>query len=84
MRPVDRRVKADLDKSTVTPQKKAVEAATPNGAYQSLVGGVASVIEDARRTALPDEALLVAEIDRARDEINARNGHLAATLGECK
>ena len=35
----------------MTPKKKAVEAAAPNGAYQSLVGGVAGVIEDARRTA---------------------------------
>ena len=35
----------------MNPKKKAVEAAAPNGAYQSLVGGVASVIEDARRTA---------------------------------
>ena len=35
----------------MTPKKRAVEAAAPNGAYQSLVGGVAGVIEDARRTA---------------------------------
>ena len=185
----------------MNPKKKAVEAAAPNGAYQSLVGGVASVIEDARRTvalsvnaamtaaywlvgryivefeqggqeragygsallqrsatdlthqfgrgfsrpnlqqmrlfylayppqqicqtpsskseqppqspigqtpsgkslaryaleglpnkvmaaeyrtALPDEAVLVAEIDRARDELNARDGHLAAKPEECK
>ena len=30
------------------------------------------------RTALPDEALLVAEIKRARDELDPRNDHLPA------
>ena len=40
-----------VSKSTLTRKNKAVEAAAPNGAYQSLVGGVVSVIEDARRTA---------------------------------
>lgn len=40
-----------MSKSTLTRKNKAVEAAAPNGAYQSLVGGVVSVIEDARRTA---------------------------------
>ena len=39
-----------MSKSAVPPKKKAVEATAPNGAYQSLVGGVAGVIEDARRT----------------------------------
>ena len=77
-----------MSKSAVTRKNKAAEAAAPNGAYQSLVGGVAGVIEDARRTAarfrLPCEELLVAEIDRARGELNARNGHLAAKPEECK
>ena len=35
------------------------------------------------RTALPDERVLVAAIERARSEIDTRNGHLASTrLGE--
>ena len=33
---------------------------------------------------LPYKELLVAEIDRVRDELNPGNGHLAAELGECK
>lgn len=33
-------------------KKKAAEAAAPNGAYQSLVGGISGVVEDARRTAV--------------------------------
>ena len=40
-----------MSKSAVNPKKKMVAAAQPNGAYQSLVGGIAGVIEDAKRTA---------------------------------
>ena len=59
-----------MSKSVLTPKKKAFEAAAPNGACQSLVGGVAGVIEDARRTA-------------ARSVEALRGGQETATLRLC-
>ena len=59
-----------MSKSALTSKKKAVEAAAPNGACQSLVGGVAGVIEDARRTA-------------ARSVEAPHGGREAATLRLC-